>query len=103
MWSFNRTGGWVPAVCGTALFYYKNDFSKRLVEWLEILRAVGFGRVFLYKTDVHPNIQKVLDYYEHDGLLQVTNYLYPPPYVNEPSIRRYDLLGWEKREGTEFL
>ncbi|XP_069164308.1 uncharacterized protein [Procambarus clarkii] len=81
--------GWVPAVCGPALYYYHKDFSKRLVEWLEILRAEGFGRVFLYTANVHPNIEKVLNYYVDDGFVQLTRYSYPPPYINEPSIQRF--------------
>ncbi|XP_042229363.1 uncharacterized protein LOC121871232 [Homarus americanus] len=94
--------GWVPAVCGPALYYYHNDFSKRLVEWVEILRAEGFGRVFLYTTDVHPNVQKVLDYYVKDGFIQVTDYQYPPPYVNEPSIRRlWTLVQWKQMFAQE--
>lgn len=76
------------AVCGPALYYYHNDFSYRLVEWLEILRAQDISQVFLYETDIHPNLQKVLRYYEDEGFVHVTKYLYPPPYVNEPSIRR---------------
>lgn len=80
--------GLVPAVCGPALFFYHDDFSVRLVEWLELLRALGFGRVFLYVTDVHPNITKVLHHYVQDGFVEVTDYMYPPPYINEPSLRR---------------
>ncbi|KAK8738024.1 hypothetical protein OTU49_004356 [Cherax quadricarinatus] len=80
--------GWVPAVCGPALYYYHEDFSKRMVEWLEILRAEGIGKVFLYVTDVHPNLEKVLKYYEDDGFVHLINYYYPPPYINEPSLRR---------------
>ncbi|XP_069949214.1 uncharacterized protein [Cherax quadricarinatus] len=79
--------GWVPAVCGPALYYYHEDFSKRMVEWLEILRAEGIGKVFLYVTDVHPNLEKVLKYYEDDGFVHLINYYYPPPYINEPSLR----------------
>lgn len=80
--------GWMPAVCGPALFYYQEDFSVRLVEWLELLRAQGFGQVFLYVTDVHPNITEVLRHYVQEGFVQVTDYNYPPPYVNDPSLRR---------------
>lgn len=79
---------WVPAVCGPALFYYHEDFSVRLVEWLELLRAQGFNQVFLYVTDVHPNITLVLRHYVREGFVQITDYTYPPPYVNEPSLRR---------------
>lgn len=86
---YSTKTGWVPAVCGPALYYYNNDFSWRLVEWLELLRAQGFGQVFLYNSGVHPNITKVLQYYTDEGFIEVTDYTYPPPYVNEPSIRRW--------------
>ncbi|KAK3887837.1 hypothetical protein Pcinc_008064 [Petrolisthes cinctipes] len=89
--------GWVPAVCGPALYYYSNDFSWRLVEWLELLRAQGFGQVFLYDTGVHPNVSKVLHHYREEGFIEVTDYNYPPPYVNEPSIRRLWTLSERQR------
>ncbi|KAK7069243.1 hypothetical protein SK128_013173 [Halocaridina rubra] len=54
----NRIRGWNAAVCGTSLFYFHHDFSARLVEWLEVLRAIGFSQVFLHETNVHPNIEK---------------------------------------------
>nr|XP_045611461.1 uncharacterized protein LOC123766416 isoform X1 [Procambarus clarkii]XP_045611462.1 uncharacterized protein LOC123766416 isoform X1 [Procambarus clarkii]XP_045611463.1 uncharacterized protein LOC123766416 isoform X1 [Procambarus clarkii]XP_045611464.1 uncharacterized protein LOC123766416 isoform X1 [Procambarus clarkii] len=79
---------YTAAVCGPALYYYHQDFSIRMVEWLESLRAQGISQVFLYETDIHPNLQKVLRYYEKDRFIQVTKYSYPPPYINEPSIRR---------------
>jgi hypothetical protein len=75
-------------VCGPALFYYQEDFSVRLVEWLELLRALGTSLVFLYVTRVHPNIEKVLRYYEQEGFVHTTDFHYPPPYVDEPLLRR---------------
>ncbi|XP_018024405.1 uncharacterized protein LOC108680144 [Hyalella azteca] len=75
-------------VCGPALFYYQEDFSVRLVEWLELLRALGTSQVFLYVTRVHPNIEKVLRYYEQKGFVHTTDFHYPPPYVDEPLLRR---------------
>ncbi|KAG0728382.1 hypothetical protein GWK47_032609 [Chionoecetes opilio] len=80
--------GWAAAVCGSALFYYHEDFSARLVEWVEVMRAQGFSQVFLYVTDVHPNITKVLRHYVHEGFVEVTDYSYPPPYLNDPTLRR---------------
>ncbi|ROT70319.1 hypothetical protein C7M84_011419 [Penaeus vannamei] len=79
---------WNVAVCGPALFYYHDDISIRLVEWFELLRAMGFARVFLLQTQVHPNIEKVLRYYEAEGFTSVTKFSYPGPYANEPNIRR---------------
>ena len=31
----------------------------KLVEWIEISRALGAAKIFLYQLDVHPNIAKV--------------------------------------------
>lgn len=80
--------GWTSAVCGPALYYYHEDISIRLVEWLEILRAQDFSQVFLYVAYVHPNITKVLRHYIQEGFVQVTDYRYPPPYLNDPSLQR---------------
>lgn len=87
-----RVGRWSVAVCGPALYYYHEDFSVRMVEWLEILRAQGFARVFLSVTDIHPNLERVLRYYEAQGFVGMVRFSYPEPYVNEPSIRRWELV-----------
>ncbi|XP_042877223.1 uncharacterized protein LOC122256526 [Penaeus japonicus] len=84
----NGLAKWSVAVCGPALYYYHEDFSVRMVEWLEILRAQGFAKVFLSVTDIHPNLERVLRYYEAEGFVGITRFSYPEPYVNEPSIRR---------------
>ncbi|XP_043231431.1 uncharacterized protein LOC122386359 [Amphibalanus amphitrite] len=60
------------AVCVKGLSFPDNDLSVRLVEWLETLRVLGAKKVFLYDLEVHPNISKVLRYYERQGLVEVT-------------------------------
>ena len=37
-----------------------DDISLKLVEWIEISRALGADKIFLYQLDVHPNIAKVM-------------------------------------------
>ena len=32
----------------------------RLVEWFELLAALGADKIFLYNLEVHPNVTKVL-------------------------------------------
>ena len=32
----------------------------RLVEWFELLAALGAEKIFLYNLEVHPNVTKVL-------------------------------------------
>ncbi|XP_069973430.1 uncharacterized protein [Penaeus vannamei] len=78
---------WSVAVCGPALYYYNEDFSDRLIEWLETLRAMGVAKVFLYETDVAPTLSQVLRHYEQDGLVSTLPYSYPPPYPNHPVTR----------------
>ena len=75
-------------VCTPALFYYQYDFSKELVEWMEIMKALGVFKIFMYKTTVHPNIEKVLTYYEKIGFATVTTFSYPSTYVDHPSLKR---------------
>nr|XP_027234582.1 uncharacterized protein LOC113825927 [Penaeus vannamei] len=95
---------WNVAVCGPALFYYHDDISISLVEWLELLRAQGVAKVFLLETSVHPNIEKVLRYYEADGFVGVTKFSYPVPYANEPNVRRlWVLLERSKLFGMENI
>ena len=47
------------AVCGKGLDFPSEDISVNLVEWIEISRALGAAKIFLYQLDVHPNILKV--------------------------------------------
>ena len=47
------------AVCSKGLDFPVEDISMKLVEWIEISRALGAAKIFLYQLDVHPNIAKV--------------------------------------------
>ena len=47
------------AVCVKGLNFPGQDISGRLVEWLELLLVLGADRIFLYKFDVHSNVEKV--------------------------------------------
>ena len=60
------------AVCVKGLDFPDTDMSVRLVEWLELLAALGADKVFLYNLSVHPNVTKVLEYYTAKGLVDLT-------------------------------
>ena len=47
------------AVCSKGLDFPHHDISVRLVQWIEISRALGADKIFLYQLDLHPNIVKV--------------------------------------------
>ena len=57
------------AVCVKGLDFPDEDISVRIVEWLEVLSSLGADKVFLYELEVHPNVTKVLHYYEKRGLV----------------------------------
>ncbi|KAK7007477.1 hypothetical protein SK128_011403 [Halocaridina rubra] len=71
--------------------FFLDDHSVRLVEWLELLRALGFSKVFLHTQDVHPRVDAVLREYEKEGFVTFTQYDTPKPYPDEPTIRRDNL------------
>ena len=47
------------AVCSKGLDFPTEDISLRLIEWIELSRALGAAKIFLYQLDLHPNIVKV--------------------------------------------
>ncbi|XP_066959546.1 uncharacterized protein [Macrobrachium rosenbergii] len=59
------------AVCVKGISIPFIDFSVRLVEWLELLFILGASKVMLYDHDMHPNVSKVLSYYEKQGRVEV--------------------------------
>jgi Glycosyltransferase family 92 len=53
------------------------DKSIRYVEWIELQLAMGVSQIYFYLMDVHPNIEKVLKYYEARGKVRVSYMTYP--------------------------
>ena len=58
------------AVCVKGLDFL-DDWSIRMVEWLELLKLLGADKVFMYDLETHPNITKVLKYYQSTGFVDV--------------------------------
>ncbi|KAL7641969.1 UNVERIFIED_CONTAM: hypothetical protein RMT77_007843 [Armadillidium vulgare] len=85
-------------ICGKALFYYNDDFSTRLIEWVEIMKVLGVSKIFLYEIKCHKNVKKVLDFYEKEGIVKVITFHYPPPVVEEGTFIRL----WSKIKKKEF-
>ena len=48
------------AVCSKGLYFPKVDLSRRLVEWIEVQRALGAAKISLYNLEVHPNMMKAV-------------------------------------------
>lgn len=75
------------AVCVKGLDYLHDDISIRLVEWLEINRALGVDKVYFYYFTIHPNITKTLEYYRKWNFVEFTPLTLPGGYPNLPQLR----------------
>ncbi|XP_069187451.1 uncharacterized protein [Procambarus clarkii] len=72
------------AVCVKGLDFSYVDLSVRIVEWLEVLFSLGADKVFFYNLGIHPNISKILNYYEHIGRVDVKKLTLPG---EQPNVR----------------
>ena len=60
------------AVCVKGLDFPNDDLSVRLIEWIELLKILGADKIFFYNLEVHPNVTKVLNYYEDKSYVDLT-------------------------------
>ena len=86
-------------MCVKGLDFPEDDLSIRLTEWIEVLRALGADKIFLYNLKVHPNMTKVLDHYSAQGLVEVTPISLPGHQPNLPILQHMYLQSklWNKR------
>lgn len=75
------------AVCVKGLDFLHEDLSVRLVEWIELITLLGADKIFFYELQVHPNITKVLNYYQRLGKVHVTPLTLPGGQPNVPSFQ----------------
>ncbi|BES91209.1 DUF23 [Nesidiocoris tenuis] len=76
-----KKGGF--AVCVKGLDFLYTDLSVRMVEWIELLGLLGAEKIFFYELQTHPNISKMLKYYQERGKVDVTPLTLPG---NQPNI-----------------
>ena len=58
-------------VCVKALNFPAEDYTLRMTEWIELVRILGAAKIFVYVLDVHPNMAKVLKYYEERNFVEI--------------------------------
>ncbi|KAH8419778.1 hypothetical protein KR009_002466 [Drosophila setifemur] len=82
-------------VCVKGFDFPYMDLSERLIEWFELQRILGASRVYAYMYDVHPAVQRVLDYYQRIGFLE----LRPLTLANGmPRLRHYQHMMLQQRK-----
>lgn len=81
-------------VCTKQLNYPNRDFAIRLIEWVEMLKILGVEKIYGYNRYVHPDIFKVMQYFEEKGVLEVKAFLEPsetPYIVHDWPVRTLEL------------
>jgi hypothetical protein len=78
------------AVCVKG-FDFVTDISVRLVEWIELLAALGVDNILSYELSVHPNVSKVLNYYKSTGFLSLTPHSLAGHQPNLPMLQHWYL------------
>lgn len=92
------------AVCVKGLDFLNEDVSVRLVEWIELNHILGAAKIFIYILDVHPNVSKVLDYYERQGIVQTVPITLPGQQPNIPGFQHlYILARWDRQVQNELI
>ncbi|KAH8245005.1 hypothetical protein KR032_003893 [Drosophila birchii] len=82
-------------VCVKGFDFPYFDLSERLIEWFELQRLLGASRIYAYMYDVHPAVQRVLDYYQRTGFLE----LRPLTLANGmPRLRHYQHMLLQQRK-----
>ena len=83
------------AVCVKGLDFLYEDISLRLIEWLEFQRILGVEKVYFYHLTLHPNVYKVLRYYEDQGFIEVQNTSMVGGVVNLPEVDHWLIQGFK--------
>ncbi|XP_034670105.1 uncharacterized protein LOC117902678 [Drosophila subobscura] len=96
----NATAPLSFGVCLKGFDFPYVDLSERLIEWFELQRLLGATRVYAYMYDVHPSVQRVLDYYQRTGYLE----LRPLTLANGmPRLRHYQHMLLQQRRLVKRL
>lgn len=69
------------AICIKSLNYFE-DFSARLVEWIELQLLLGASKIFFYHLSLHPNVSKALKYYEQKGFVDIRSATFAEGYAD---------------------
>lgn len=57
--------------CGKYINYKDRKFGMRFIEWIHALRILGNDKVYMYKRQVHPDVEDILKYFEDKNMLEV--------------------------------
>lgn len=92
------------AVCVKGMDFIDTDISNLLLEWIEFVKILGASHIFLYQFSIHPNMEKVVEYYAMKGYVTMVPISLPGDQPNRKR-RRHRFLEKDKavRQQNELL
>lgn len=79
------------AVCHKGLDFLYQDISVKLIEWIELITLLGADKIYFYDLQVHPNVSKVLKYYQQEGKIHVSPHNLPGGHPNIPGMSHMNM------------
>jgi Glycosyltransferase family 92 len=64
-------------VCTKQTILESREYTPKFVEWVELLRILGAAKIHIVVKYVHPDMKKVLNYYEEKDIIEVIPFLEP--------------------------
>ena len=98
------------AICTKPLLYPQQDLSFYLVQYIELAKLLGIGKIFFHKYYLHPNMSAVMRYYEKQDQVDLTPFTNPGISNNLPLVmqtlwqipRKTKLKEKDKRMSTQM-
>lgn len=79
-------------ICSKQAKFENRDFAIRFIEWVHMLRVLGAEKVHFPYDVVHPDIMKVINYFEEKGFVEAWKYLNPAAFTGT------NVTGWQRRQ-----
>lgn len=70
-------------VCVKQLTYPNREFIIRFIEWIQMCKILGAEKIHFYNRLVHPELIKIVEYFENQDLVEMLPFLEPTGVSNE--------------------
>ena len=87
-------------VCSKSARYEKRSFAIRFIEWVHMVRLLGAEKIHFSYEYVHPELLKIIRYFEKKGIIETWQYLNPSGIQNS-GIRSVQGLALEVNAQTD--
>lgn len=65
------------AVCSKTARFENRDFAVRFIEWVQMILILGAEKIFFSYEYVHPEMFKIINYFERKGVIEAWPHLNP--------------------------